>query len=137
MLKIISKRVLTKDEFFATEPQARLHVTPNEPWIAFEVDKSTISEYLEFVLEASYKGLSQNVRAYGYVIDNVYNIIAIHGMPYNDLYALYLDGVTDNTIVVPKTVALGYIDGIHRRKYISVPVGIFWTSAMRPVILTK
>lgn len=137
MLKIISKQELTREDFFSTEPQARLHVTPNEPWIAFEVDKTNIETYLEYILEVSYNGLAQNVRAYGYTIDGVYYVISIYGMPYNDLYALYLDGTTEDNIVVPKTTTLGYIDSIHRRKYISIPVGIFWTSAMRPVILTK
>lgn len=137
MIKILSKKPINKDEFFSTEPESRLHVTPNEPWVAFEIDKNTINEYLELILEVSYKGFGQSVRAYGFSIKDIYYIVAIQGMSYNDLYALYIDGDTEDSIVVPTTDVIGYIETTYRRKYISTTVQPYWTASMRPVILSK
>lgn len=137
MLKVISKKSISKDDFFSQESDSRLHVIPNEPWVAFEIDKSTIDDYLELILEANYRGLSQTVRAYGFSIKDINYVIAIQGMSYNDLYALYLDGDTEESIIVPVTDAVGYVETTYRRKYISTTMQPFWTSSMRPVILTK
>lgn len=138
MIKIVKRTIVPKDNFYSTENQARIHVLPNEPWVAFEIPKESIIRYEIATLEVSYKEFKQNFTALAVSdIERTY-IVAAQGLAYNDLYAAHLDGGTDeDMLVVPITSAVGFIDKLHRRKYISTTARPFWNSKMLPIVLTK
>lgn len=137
MIKVLKITSISKDLMFSTENEARIHVLPNEAWVAFEIPKDTITDYVMLTLEVSYKDTQQQVRAYGVtVVDTIY-IIAAMGLSYNDLYATYKDGVTENHVVVPTSSAIGFVENMHRKKYITTTVNAFWNANMVPVIITK
>ena len=141
MIKLLKYKELTKGEFFSTENQARIHVLPNEPWVAFEIPKEDIKGYYLVKVEVSYIGLVQNFQGLAIKVDDVLLIVALQGLSYNDLYMAYIDGVhkgiDEETLIVPKTSSVGYVDMLHRRKYISTTVNPFWNSSMLPVVITK
>lgn len=137
MIKILSNKEITKEEFFSTDNQARLHVPPNEPWVAFEIPKDTIVSYEVCTLEITYNTYLQNVIGLILVTKDKRLVIAVRGISYNDLYACYLYGTQEETIEVPKTVLVGYSDSVYRRKYISTTAKPYWNSNMLPVVITK
>lgn len=141
MIKLLKHKEISKEEFFSTENQARIHVLPNEPWIAFEVNKEEIKGYYIVNIEVSFREFKQNFQGLAIRENEVILIIALQGLSYNDVYAAYLEGVNigvdEDTLVVPKTASVGYIDMLHRRKYISTTATPFWNSSMLPVVITK
>ena len=137
MIKILKSRPISKEEFFSTENQARTHVLPNEPWVAFEVPKGNIQGYEIVTLEVTFGEYSQNVTAMVLVTVEQRLVVAAMGLSYNNLYAAYLQGPKDESLVVPQTVTVGYVDSVYRRKYISTTASPFWNAKMLPVVITK
>jgi diaminopimelate epimerase len=141
MLKIIKSKEVPKDDFFSTENESRVHVTPNEPWIAFELPKEELdsesTKYEIVTLEVTFNEYSQNVTALAINTGVKHYIIAAQGLSYNDLYAAYITGTISDTLEVPKTAAVGFLDGLHRRKYITTTANPFWNGRMLPVVITK
>lgn len=141
MIKLLKHIEITKEEFFSTENEARIHVLPNEPWIAFEVNKDLINGYYKVTIEVSFMEFKQVFTGLAIREDYTLIIIALQGLAYNDLYAAYLEGVKngvdEETLIVQKTVSVGYVDMLHRRKYISTTANPFWNTKMLPVVITK
>lgn len=141
MIELVKCKEISKEEFFSTENQARIHVMPNEPWIAFEINKEGIEGYYLVNVEVSFMEFSHNFQGLAIRESETMLIIALQGLAYNDLYAAYLEGIAngtqEETVVVPKTVSVGYVDMLYRRKYISTTANPFWNSSMLPVVITK
>ena len=137
MIRLLKSKEISKEEFFSTENQARIHVLPNEPWVAFEANKEDILGYYLVNIEVSFNEFKQNFQGLAIREDQTLIVIALQGLPYNDLYAAYIEGVQEETLVVRQTSAVGYIDKLHRRKYITTTANPFWNSKMLPVVVTK
>lgn len=141
MIKLLKHKEISKEEFFSTENQARIHVLPNEPWVAFEFNKEDIKGYYIITLEVTYGEYRQNFQGLALREDDTMFVVAVQGLAYNDIYAAYLEGVQngvdEGTLRVPKTSAVGYVDVLYRRKYISTTANPFWNDKMLPIVITK
>lgn len=137
MIKLLKHKEITKEEFFSTENEARIHVYPNEPWVAFDLPKDEIKGYYIVNVEVSFGEFKQNFQGLALRMQEVLIIVALQGLSYNDLYAAYLEGSTEESIQVFKTQVVGYVDKVHRRKYITTTANPFWNSRMLPVVITK
>lgn len=137
MIKLIKHKEITEQEFFSTENEARIHVLPNEAWVAFNIPKDEIKGYYIVNVQISFEEFKQNFQGLAIRIQEVLIIIALQGLSYNDLYAAYLEGSTEDSIRVLETQAVGYVDKLHRRRYITTTANPYWNNRMLPVVITK
>lgn len=137
MIRLLKSKEITKEDFFSTENEARVHVLPNEAWVAFDIPKENILGYYIVNIEVSFGEFKQNFQGLALREQQVLIVIALQGLSYNDLYAAYLEGSQEESLIVQKTVACGYVDKLHRRKYITTTANPFWNTRMLPVVITK
>lgn len=120
-----------KNSVTSDENIGRCHVPLNSIWIAYKAYNVEYKLY-DITIKAQE---DIKTKAIGYYADGVHTILAAKGVDYNSLYYAGLNSI--DSISVPESETIGYLDKLYRIKYVIVPEYGYWRPDGLPILITK
>jgi len=131
MIKIYKSKPI-RDKDLKTLDEVKIFVRPTELWYGYEIKLDDVKERLRFgeaEIQVDDIKLQTNIIYY----DDI--ILGSTHCSINELITACKG--TKYSIPPVEITRMGYIDEVHRRKYISTPINGYWDYSLAPIIMIK